>query len=311
VIDPPFIPVAKTDYVELPDRTRVPILYEDRAVLALDKPPGWVLGPDDEERMRHNLHRALMEGIDSGAFWARSRNLRFLRFVHRLDGPTSGVLLCAKAIGGIRPYSELFADRAVEKAYWAVVEPIPREAQWTCRLALGPDPAAEWGRHRVDPAGKPAETAFRVLTTSGTRALVEARPYTGRTHQIRLHLRAAGCPVVGDDLYGRRDSAGMALRSILLAYRDPFSRRPVTIRAPTEGWAARFGLRPAGPATPATSAAPGDQVIVAEPKSGPKTSLKSTENPTGGGGRSTEPRPGVESREDCRQFSRGSESGAV
>ncbi len=249
--------MAKTDYAELPDRTRVPILYEDRSVLALDKPPGWVLGPDDEERMRHNLHVALTEGIASAAFWARSRNLRFLRFVHRLDGPTSGVLLCAKSIGGIRPYSELFANRSVEKAYFAVTEGVPRETQWTCRLALGPD-TGDWGRHRVDEAaGKAAETEFRVIATDGNRALVEARPHTGRTHQIRLHLLAAGCPVVGDDLYGRRDRLGLGLRSVLLAYRDPFTGRPVRIRAPTEAWCAHFGFRrETPPATPGPVAPP-------------------------------------------------------
>lgn len=235
--------MAKTDYVELPEGTRVPILYEDRAVLALDKPPGWVLGPDDEERSRHNLQVALTEGISRGAFWARSRSLRFLRFVHRLDGPTSGVLLFVKAQGGIRPYSELFADRAVEKAYFAVTEGLPREERWTCRLALGPDPAA-WGRHRVDESfGKPAETEFRVIASLGSRALVEARPHTGRSHQIRLHLLAAGCPILGDDLYGRSDRMGLGLRSTLLAYRDPFTRRPVRIRAPTQDWCAHFGFR--------------------------------------------------------------------
>ena len=234
--------VAKTDYVELPDRTRIPILYEDRAVLALDKPPGWVLGPDDEERLRHNLHLALLDGIERGAFWARSRNLRFLRFVHRLDGPTSGVLLFAKSQGGIRPYSELFADRAVEKAYLAVTEGVPKEITWTCRLGLGPDPAA-FGRHRVDAAaGKPAETAFRILATNGTRALIEAHPHTGRTHQIRLHLLAAGCPVVGDELYGRFDRLGLGLRSVLLAFRDPFSGKPIGIRAPSQAWCERFGF---------------------------------------------------------------------
>lgn len=241
--------MAKTDYAELPDRTRVPILYEDRSVLALDKPPGWVLGPDDEERVRRNLQVALTEGIANGAFWARSRNLRYLRFVHRLDGPTSGVLLWVKAHGGVRPYSELFSDRTVEKAYLAVVEGIPSSAQWICRLPLGPDPGA-WGRHRVDDAeGKPAETEFRVLASAANRTLIEARPHTGRTHQIRLHLRAAGCAVVGDDLYGRSDRLGLGLRAVRLSYRDPFTRRPVRIQAPVDEWCARFGF----PRDPAAS----------------------------------------------------------
>ena len=234
--------MAKPDYAELPDRTRVPILYEDRSVMAFDKPPGWVLGPDDEERSRRNLHVALTEGIEGGAYWARSRNLRFLRFVHRLDGPTSGVLLCAKARGGIQPYSQLFADRTVEKRYLAVVEGVPGEARWACRLPLGPDPR-QWGRHQVDEKeGKPSETEFRRLAVVGHRALVEARPHTGRTHQIRLHLRAADLPVVGDELYGRRDAAGLGLRSIFLGYRDPFTGRPVRIRAAFDEWCVRFGF---------------------------------------------------------------------
>jgi 23S rRNA pseudouridine1911/1915/1917 synthase len=246
--------VAKTDYAELPDRTRVPILYEDRAILALDKPPGWVLGPDDEERLRHNLHLALLDGIERGAFWARSRNLKFLRFVHRLDGPTSGVLLFAKSLGGIRPYSELFADRAVEKVYFAVTDGVPKESAWTCQLPLGPTPEA-YGRHQVDPEnGKPAETGFQLLATDGKRSLIEARPHTGRTHQIRLHLLAAGCPVVGDELYGRSDRLGLGLRSIRLAFRDPFSGKPICIEAPVEAWCERFGFRPE-PSEPAESPA--------------------------------------------------------
>ena len=248
--------MAKTDYAELPDRTRVPILYEDRSVLALDKPTGWVLGPDDEERLRRNLHLALTEGIGSGAFWARSRNLRFLRFVHRLDGPTSGILLFVKSSGGIRPYSQLFADRTVEKSYLAVVEGVPRESKWVCRLALGPDPGS-WGRHRVDEQeGKPSETEFRVLATVHNRTLVEARPHTGRTHQIRLHLLAAGCPVVGDDLYGRPDRLGLGLRAVRLSYRDPFTRRDVRIRAPSEAWCERFGFSAPGSSPRETAVEP-------------------------------------------------------
>ena len=247
--------MAKPAEIELPDGTLMRILYEDRGVMAVDKPAGWMLGPEDEERLSRNLHVALVDLIGSGAWWARSRNLRFLRFVHRLDAPTTGVLLMAKSQGAIPPFSRLFATRDVSKRYLAVTEGVPREQAWTCREPLGPDPELH-GRHRVDRReGKPAETDFRVLEVRGNRALVEARPITGRTHQIRLHLRAAGCQVVGDVLYGRSDPVGLALRAVEMSYKDPFTGKPVRIRADESGFKARLGFGP----VPATApSAPGE-----------------------------------------------------
>ena len=237
--------MAKPASFELPDGTIVDILYEDRGVLAIDKPAGWMLGPDDGEHVDRGLQRALVDAIESGEWWARSRNLRFLRFVHRLDAPTTGVLLFSKSQGAMPALSRVFAERTVKKAYLAVTDGIPRLGEWVCREPLGPDPA-EHGKHRVDhgPGGKPAETAFRVLGSREGRALVLAQPVSGRTHQIRLHLAHAGCPVAGDILYGRRDFHGLALRSFRLEYPDPFLRRPTTIIAPTEAFCRRYGYDP-------------------------------------------------------------------
>jgi 23S rRNA pseudouridine1911/1915/1917 synthase len=241
--------MAKTDHVELPDGERVPILFEDRSVLAIDKPPGWMLGPEDEEHIRRNLHLALTAGIEAGEWWARCRSLKFIRFVHRLDAPTTGVLLMAKSRGAIAPLGRLFASRDVSKRYLAVTDGIPRENRWTCTLPLGPAPR-DPGRHRVDlREGKPAETRFTLLETRGNRALIEAVPLTGRTHQIRLHLAAAGCPVAGDHLYGSHEDVGLGLRAVELAYADPFTGRPVRIQAPVDGFKEAFGF---GPLTPPT-----------------------------------------------------------
>lgn len=237
--------VAKPDSFELPDGTIVNILYEDRGVLAIDKPAGWMLGPDDGEHADRGLHRALVDAIETGEWWARSRNLKFLRFVHRLDAPTTGVLLFSKSQGAMPALSRVFAERTVKKAYLAVTDGVPKWGEWVCREPLGPDPA-EHGKHRVDhgPEGKPAETAFRVLGSREGRALVLAQPVTGRTHQIRLHLAHAGCPVAGDILYGRRDFHGLALRAFRLEYPDPFLRRTTTIIAPTEAFCRRYGYDP-------------------------------------------------------------------
>jgi len=97
---------------------------------------------------------------------------------------------------------------------------------------------------RVDPrGGKEAETVFRVLQVVGNTALIEARPYTGRTHQIRVHLADSGHPIVGDEMYGSPARKELGLRAIGLAYQDPFTKRRVQIRAPVEEFCRRYGFQ--------------------------------------------------------------------
>src|SRR5215831_2735876 len=106
--------MAKPNFIELPTGETIPILYEDRSVLAIDKPRGWMLVPFSWQKTNRNLQAALTSSIAAGDFWARSRNLRYLRFVHRLDADTSGILLLAKSPGALRTYSELFESRRME-----------------------------------------------------------------------------------------------------------------------------------------------------------------------------------------------------
>jgi 23S rRNA pseudouridine1911/1915/1917 synthase len=286
--------MAKTDFVELPGGIPVPILYEDRSVLAIDKPAGWMLGPEDEEHARRNLHLGLTAGIDAGEWWARCRNLKYIRFIHRLDAPTTGVLLMAKSPGVIPPFTRLFASRNIGKVYLAITDGIPQQSEWRCDLPLGPEPGYP-GRHQVDPvAGKEASTLFKVLGTRGSHALVEARPHSGRTHQIRLHLLAAGCPVTGDLLYGRHHPAGLGLRAVEMTYQDPFTGKPVRIRAPREGFSEAFGfnknqvLTPPG-AIPVNPPKPGAHPHPTRPKpSAPGSTTTSAKNPA-----QPKPVPGV------------------
>lgn len=237
--------MRKPDYIELGDGQQLPILYEDRSVIAIDKPRGWMLVPYNWQRTSWNLQAALDSAIREGRFWARSRNLKFLRHIHRLDAETTGVLLLAKSLGAVDSYSELFESRRMEKLYLAVVQGAPRSEQWTSRLAVAPDPK-KFGKMRSDPKGKPAETEFKVLQKKGGRTLVEARPITGRTHQIRVHLAESGVPIIGDPLYGtatkRSAEVPLGLRSVLLAYRDPFTKRMVRIEAAREEFVREFGF---------------------------------------------------------------------
>src|SRR5579859_6390875 len=108
--------MAKPKHIELAEgRLQIPILYEDRSVLALDKPAGWMLAPDSWDQTGRNLQLALQSSLNAGDFWARSRNLKFLRFIHRLDAETTGITLFAKSAGALNAYSELFETRSVEK----------------------------------------------------------------------------------------------------------------------------------------------------------------------------------------------------
>jgi 23S rRNA pseudouridine1911/1915/1917 synthase len=250
--------VPRPDWIELGegrDRTRIRILYEDRTVLAIDKPAGWMLVPFTWQTTRHNLAAALASSIRARDFWARSRNLKCLRNVHRLDADTTGILLFVKHLGAVRPYSDLFKSRQMEKLYLAVVRGVPVRTHWSCREPIGRDPH-NVGRRRIDRQdGQQAETSFTVHATGPGRALVEARPVTGRTHQIRLHLQHAGHPILGDALYGTSETVTdpatancpaapfpLALRAVALAYSDPFLRQPVRIRAPREAFLRAFGF---------------------------------------------------------------------
>ncbi len=248
---------SKPNQIELNDGTMIPILFENRSVLAIDKPAGWMLVPFTWQRTNRNLHAAIVSAIATGKHWAKSRGLKFLCHVHRLDTDTTGILLLARSRGAVETIGRLFESRQVAKRYLTIVPGVPAQREWTCHLKLAQD-EDQIGRIKVDPVnGKGAETHFTVLASRGGLSLIEARPVTGRTHQIRVHLAAAGHPVLGDGLYGRPLPAPatpggkrpglipMALRAIDLTYVDPFTRKPVAIHAPFEEFVRSHHFDPA------------------------------------------------------------------
>ena len=152
-------------------------------------------------------------------------------------------MLLAKSKGALGAYGRLFESRQMEKRYIAVVKGAPQREEWICRLRLSGD-TDEHGRIVVDAEeGKEAETRFHVLKVGTGTSLIEARPVTGRTHQIRVHLAESGYPVVGDELYGsKKTGKQLGLRAVALCYRDPFTNKRVGINAATTAFLREYGF---------------------------------------------------------------------
>lgn len=181
-----------------PEELHRRVLYRDGLMLVIDKPAGLAVhpGPGRGPHMEALLDR-LRFGLP-----------RPPALAHRLDRDTSGCLVLGRHHKALSRLGRLFAAGRVDKTYWAVVEGRPTEPVGRIALALKKR-TPERGWHMVaDPAGQAAVTDYRLLGTGDGLAWLELKPRTGRTHQVRVHCAALGCPVLGDQVYGRGDDGG-------------------------------------------------------------------------------------------------------
>jgi RluA family pseudouridine synthase len=180
----------------------IPVLFEDEFLLALDKPARLLTSPDRYDPQRPNLMKLLHAGIERGTPWAARRGLTYLMNAHRLDFETTGVILLAKNKPTLVALANLFGTEKPAKVYVALVHGNPVKTAFEVDAKLAPHPV-KVGLVRVDEkSGKTALTKFNLLEKFNGFSLLKCQPITGRTHQIRVHLRQAGLPIVGDALYG-------------------------------------------------------------------------------------------------------------
>ncbi len=167
------------------------LLHVDADLMVLNKPAGLATHPTASRFKQTVTYWLAVHAGDSPP----------AEPVHRIDVETSGVLVCGRHAMARRTLKTAFASREISKRYLTVVEGLPDLDHWIDVSPLGFD-ASSAVRLKMGPGALPAETAFRVVQRGRRRTLIEARPLTGRQHQIRAHLSQAGYPIVGDKLYG-------------------------------------------------------------------------------------------------------------
>jgi 23S rRNA pseudouridine1911/1915/1917 synthase len=229
------IPPPEPSSVE-PEPLPLRVLYEDEHVLAIDKPAGLVVHPAPGAR-RGTLVNALVHRMGTLAGVGDPERPGI---VHRLDRDTSGVLLVARTPAALEALARQFRARSIEKHYLAIVRGALKPPSGMIDRPIGRHPHERKRMSVRSRRGRAAVTRWTVLERLPGATLVQLRPETGRTHQLRVHLAALGHPILGDRVYGARRAsppgqptcARQALHAAEIAFSHPASGERVVVRAP-------------------------------------------------------------------------------
>ena len=226
VVTTPKFEVDETDEIalNLPEKEQadvdLPILYEDDDVLVVNKPSGLLThakgGLSDEPTVAEIIRLKTSFATDTNR----------PGIVHRLDRDTSGLLIIAKKPESAAHLQRQFAERTAKKTYIAITDGKPKLNAAKIDLPIGRNPSAP-STFRIDPNGKPAQTTYHVLAENNIQSLVELKPTTGRTHQLRVHLAHLNAPILGDRVYGKPSDCRMMLHARKLEITLPSGERKV------------------------------------------------------------------------------------
>ncbi|MCF4010070.1 RluA family pseudouridine synthase [Rheinheimera sp. UJ63] len=208
-----------------PPQTALDILYADKDLLVVNKPSGLLTNPGKGPELADCLLSRVC------AIYPLAQ------LVHRLDLSTSGVVAFALRRKAERELKRQFAERLVKKRYLAIVAGQVTETTGCITLPLAADPDNP-PKQQVDTAGKVAETHFNVLEQYANSALVELRPVTGRSHQLRVHMAALGHPILGDAFYApievQQAAPRLLLHAATLTLQQPYSQQTLTFNADSD-----------------------------------------------------------------------------
>ena len=226
VVTTPKFEVDETDEIalDLPEKEQadvdLPILYEDDDVIVVNKPSGLLThakgGLSDESTVAEIIRPKTSFATDTDR----------PGIVHRLDRDTSGLLIIAKNPESAAHLQRQFAERTAKKTYIAITDGKPKLNAAKIDLPIGRNPSAP-STFRIDPNGKPAQTTYHVLAENDAQSLVELKPTTGRTHQLRVHLAHLNTPILGDRVYGKSSDCRMMLHAQKLEITLPSGERKV------------------------------------------------------------------------------------
>ncbi|OGS63334.1 MAG: hypothetical protein A3J79_11690 [Elusimicrobia bacterium RIFOXYB2_FULL_62_6] len=210
------------------------LLYEDANLLAISKPAGVAVHPNDSNWMRRpEACLVAEETIVSILLRARpalmKNGIERLGLVHRLDRDTSGIMLVAKTKEAQAELQRQFREREVDKTYLGVVRGVPAKKTGTINAPIGR--AAGFKKIKVWEYGRDAVTEFKLMEKTRRHALLEIYPRTGRTNQIRIHLEFIGHPIAGDRLYGGEPAARLLLHAREAVFTNPATGRRKSLKA--------------------------------------------------------------------------------